>query len=98
MGGDPAALGEDGVVLRDCDTLSLNLTLTLAYLVCATRGISDHSRLLVRVEAAVFPSRVKCSFHFNLDSPLGRILAWVQRALTARNDTNATINLVLGLV
>lgn len=80
MGGNSSTFGEDGAILRDCDTLSSDLSLTLAYLVSAAsadRGVTDHCRLLVSVEAAVLPSRVQCRFHFDLDSPLRCILAWI---------------------
>ena len=80
MGGNPATFGEDGAILRDSDTLSSDLSLTLAYLVStapANRGVTDHCCLFVGVEAAVLPSRVQCRFHLDLDPPLGCIFAWI---------------------
>ena len=80
MSGNSAAFGEDRAILCDCNTLSSDLSLTLAYLVSAApadRGDTDHCRLLVSIEAAVLPSRVQRRFHFDLNSPLRCILAWI---------------------
>ena len=74
MGGNPATFVEDGAILRDSDTLSSDLSLTLAYLVSAApanRGVTDlNCCLFVGVEATVLPSRVQCRFHLDLDPPL----------------------------
>ena len=73
MGSDTATFGEDRAIFCDSDTLSSDLSLTLAYLVSAApadRRVTDHRCLFVSIEATVLPSRVQCRFHFDLDSPL----------------------------